>query len=189
MTRKITQRIIINILLWANLGVLLIAVGCAAKSAKMVPKCFDIVNKHPYIVSVNESTGGIEAKPLWVSQISNYVFTKALNDSLLKSGVFQGTITGGGVDSAGGADYILDVTILDYDQPWHGANIIINIETKWELTDARTHKSIWYNTFKTGYRAQWLESIFDGERIEKAQESAAQANIMEGIRRLSLLSL
>lgn len=184
MKRMFSRRIIIvSVLVLANLSVILLASGCAAKASSMVPKAFEVVNKHPYTVSINESTGGVDAKPLWNSQISNTAFTTALSKALAKSGVFQ-TVTKGD-----GADYILDVTILNYDQPWHGANIDVRMETKWELTDAKTHAPVWSNTFATAYRAVWLSSLFDGERIEKAHERAARANIKEGIRRLSILSL
>ena len=189
MKRRLLRKIMVSVLALANLSVVLLAGGCAAKACKMVPKNFEVINKQPYAVSVNESTGGKDAKPLWHSQISNSAFTEALSNALVKSGVFQAVIKGGGVDHNGGADYILDVTILDYDQPCQGANIDIRMKTKWELTDAKTLAPVWSNTFKTSHRTPWGKSIFDGERIEQAQEAGARTNIKEGIRRLSLLSL
>jgi len=177
------KNIIVSVLVLAYLSVILLASGCAAQASKMVPRDFEVVNKHPYAVSINESTGGIDAKPLWDSQISNSAYTEALSRALAKSGVFQTVTKGDGVD------YILDVTILSYDQPWHGANINVRMETKWELTNAKTHTPVWSNTFATAYRAAWLSSLFDDERKEKAHEGAARTNIKEGIRRLSLLSL
>jgi len=179
-SRKI---IIVSVLVLANLSVILLASGCAAKASSMVPTSFEVVNKHPCTVSIKDSRGGIDAKPLWSSQISNIAYTKALSNALAKSGVFQ-TVTKGD-----GADYILDVTIWGYDQPWHGANIVIGMKTKWELTNAKTHAPVWSNTFTTAYRAEWLSSLFDQERIEKAHEAAVRTNIKEGIRRLSILSL
>jgi len=189
MIRILTRKIMSSLLVLANLSVFLIASGCAAKASKMVPADFEVVNKHSYTVSINESTGGKDTKPAWHSQISNSAFTEALSNALVESGVFQAVIKGGGVDYKGGADYILDVTILDYDQPWHGANIVISMKTKWELTNAKTLVPVWSNTFKTTYRAVWWESPFDWQRIEKAHEGSVRTNIKEGIRRLSLLSL
>lgn len=189
MKRDVSKKILISMLLFVSLTVYLFVSGCVALASKMVPKHFEVINKHPYTVSVNESTGGKDAKPLWNSQISNPAFTEALSNALVKSGLFQAVIRGGGVDHRGGADYILDVDILSYDEPWHGANMIVSMKTKWELTDAKTLMSVWSNTFKTSYRAAWGESIFDGERIQKAHEGSARTNIKEGIRRLSILSL
>jgi len=189
MKRRLSRKIMVSVLVLANLSVVLLASGCAAKACRMVPKEFEVINTLPYTVSVNESKGGIDPKPLWHSEISNTPYTEALSYSLKESGVFQDVITGGGVDHLGGADYILDVTIMEYDRPNQGANIIIRMKTKWELTDAKTLEPVWSNTFKTAYRTEWGKSIFDGERIELAHEGAVRTNIKEGIRRLSLLSL
>ena len=191
MKRKLSRAIVMSLLVLVNVSVILLVTGCAAKPACMVPKAkeYEVLNNHAYTVSVNESTGGIVAKPLWHSEISNAAFTEALSRALVKSGVFQDVIQGGGVDHSGGADYILDVTIIEYDRPTQGANITINMETKWELSDAQTLTPVWSNTFKTAHRTDWGTSMFDGERIELAHEAAARTNIKEGIRRLSLLSL
>ncbi len=189
MKRILSRMIMMSVLVLASLSMVWIASGCAARASKMVPKDFEVINQHPYVVSVSESIGGMDAKPLWTSQISNPAFTEALSNALAKSGVFQTVIKGGGVDHRGGADYILDVTILHYDKPWHGANLIIGMKTKWELTVAKTHKPVWSNTFKTTHREAWLSSLFDGQRIEKAHEASVRTNIKEGVRRLSILSL
>ena len=189
MKRKLSRKIVTSVLVLVNLSVILLASGCAAKTARMIPKEFEVISSHPYTVSVNESKGGIDPKPLWHSEISNTPYTEALSQSLKKSFVFQDVITGGGAASREGADYILDVTIMEYDRPSQGANIIIRMNTKWTLTDATTHSAVWSNTFKTAYRADWGKSMFDGERIELAHEAAVRTNIKEGIRRLSLLSL
>jgi hypothetical protein len=189
MKRKLSRKIVTSVLVLVNLSVILLASGCAAKTARMIPKEFEVISSHPYTVSVNESKGGIDPKPLWHSEISNTPYTEALSQSLKKSFVFQDVITGGGAASREGADYILDVTIMEYDRPSQGANIIIRMKTKWQLTNAMTNETVWSNTFKTAYRADWGKSIFDGERIELAHEGAVRTNIKEGIRRLSLLSL
>jgi len=186
---RFLQIIMLCALVFAGLSTVLIASGCAAKPARMVPKDFEVVNMHLRTVSLNESTGGIDPRPLWTSDISNAAFTEALSRALAESGVFQTVIKGGGVDAEGGADYILDVAILHYDRPWHGANITIGMETTWQLTDARTLTPVWINTFKTTHRTPWGKSVFDGERIEQAHEAAVRTNIKEGIRRLSLLNL
>jgi len=191
MNRKLSAKIMTSVLVLAGLSVILFATGCAAKPACMVPKAeeYTVLNHHAYTVSVNESKGGIDPKPLWHSEISNAAFTEALSKALAESSVFQDVIQGGGVDNLGGADYIIDVVILEYDRPSQGANITINMKTKWKLSDARTHAPVWSNTFKTAHRTPWGKSIFDGERIELAHEAAVRTNIKEGIRRLSLLSL
>lgn len=157
--------------------------GCAAQASKMVPTDFKIVKKHPVTVSLSKSIGGKETNPLWTSQISNSAFTEALENALIKSRVFQA------VSRGGETDYLLDVTILSYDQPWIGANFDIKMKTRWDLTDTKTLVPVWSNTFETTYRAKWNDAFFGAERLQKANEGAVRTNIREGIERLSALSL
>ena len=183
---SLRKNIIVSVFVLASLTMVLLISGCAARAMKMTPKCYEVVKQLPYSVSVNESTGGIDPKPLWSSQISNTAFTSALKNALEQSGVFQ-TVTMGD-----GADYILDVAILNYDQPWNGVDMNVRMEAKWQLTNAKTHEVVWSNTFPSAYKARWFWSALlntDTQRIQRAHELAVRNNIKEGIRRLSLLSL
>ena len=185
MKRISSKKMIVGVLL--SLCMALFASGCAARARHMEPEnldmVFDVANGKSYTVSINESSGGIDPKPLWSSQISNTEFTAALTNSLKRSGVFQTVTTGDGVD------YVLDVAILDYNQPWNGSNMTVRMETKWVLTDAKTQEIVWSNTFPAAYKAIWISSLTDTGRIRKAQEGAARTTIEEGIRRLSILEL
>ena len=187
MKRSSSKKIVVSVLVLTSLCMALLISGCAARARCMEPEdldiVFDVADSNSYAVSINESSGGIAPKPLWSSQISNTEFTVALTNSLKKSGVFQTVTTGDG------ADYILDVAILDYDQPWNGSNMTVRMETEWVLTDAKTGDIVWSNTFPTAYKAIWISSLTDTGRIQKAQEGAARNNIKEGIRRLSILEL
>jgi len=183
MKRILLKKIIMSVLAFASLSVFLLTSGCAANASRMVPTDFEVVNRHYHTVSINESIGGRETNPLWTSQVSNLAFTEALSNALAKSGVFQAVIKGGD------ADYLLDVTILDYDQPWIGIDIDIRMKTKWELADAKTLVPVWSDTFETTYRAKLSDALIAAERLQKANEGSVRTNIKEGIRRLSLLSL
>ena len=184
---SLRKNITVGVFVLVSLAMALLISGCSARAQKMTPKDYEVVRQMPYSVSVNESTGGIDPKPLWGSQISDTEFTAALKNALEKSSVFQTVTTGDG------ADYILDVKILDYDKPWNGADMNVSIETKWQLINAKTHEVVWSSSFSSAYKAKrwWLSVIFDTDtqRRQKAQEGAARNNIKEGIRRLSLLSL
>lgn len=183
MKRRLLRKIIISIFTLTILSVYLLTSGCAARVSRMVPLDFEVVNKHPYTVSLGESIGGKETNPLWTSQISNSAFTEALSNALAQSGVFQAVIKGGDTD------YILDVTILDYTQPVLGLNIDIRMKTKWELADAKTLVPVWSETFETTFRAKLTDAYFYDERLQKANEGSVRTNIKDGIRRLSILSL
>ena len=177
MSRMILKKITMSIL---ALCLFLLMNGCYnydAEASRMVPGNFEVTNKHHSTIILNESVGGKEARSplLYTSDISNSAFTEALNNALAKSGVFQGVI------KDGDADYILDVTILDYDQqPWGGFHFDISISVKWELTDTETLVPVWSDTFETSS---------GHKRRQKAMEGSARENIREGIRRLSLLNL
>jgi len=181
-TKVITQILKISIVS-VFLGQILLLVGCAAEASRMVPEKIEVTKKLPYTVSVSESVGGRETHPLGSSQISNTAYTQALAEALAQSGLFSQIIKGEG------ADYILDVTILKYDQPWIGADIDIKMETKWELTDTKTLIPVWSETFETTYRAKLTDALIGAERLKKANEGSARVNIAEGIKRLSLINL
>jgi hypothetical protein len=162
-------------------GILLISLfgGCAARSAMMVPASFEVAKKIPGSVRVEEAVGGRETNPLWSSQISSTAFSEALTNSLTKSGLFDTVL------KQGDTTYILNVTILGYDQPWIGANFDIKMNTKWELTDAKKLVPVWSETFETTYKAKFSDALIGAERLQKANEGAVRTNIAEGIKRLS----
>ena len=180
---RFLKKSVMSMLILASFSMFLLTSGCAAQASRMVPTDYEVVNKHHYTVSIGESVGGKETNPLWTSQISNSAFTEALSNALAKSGIFQAVIKGGD------ADYLLDVTILDYDQPIIGVDFDVRMKTKWELTDAKTLVPVWSDTFETTYRAKLADALVAAERLQKANEGSVRANIREGIRRLSLLSL
>jgi hypothetical protein len=163
-------------LLLAAFGLTLFATGCAVRPAKMIPASFDISGKHPYTVRVQ---GTVEGKK--TSQISNSAFTQALTESILKSGVFKGVVKGEG------ADYLLNVVILDYNQPWLGIDFNISVETSWKLFKSGDVNPIWSDTITTSYKATLWNAFFAAERLQRATEGALRTNIQEGIKRLSML--
>jgi hypothetical protein len=160
-------------------SVVLFAGGCAARSAMMVPASFEVSKKIPGSVRVEEVVGGRETNPLWTSQISSDAFTEALINSIAKAGLFNSVL------KQGNSDYILNVVILDYDQPWIGLDFDIKMKTKWELADAKKLTPVWSDTFETTYRAKVSEALVAAERLQKANEGAVRVNIAEGVKRLS----
>jgi len=183
MKQRLLEKIVMSTIVLTILSAFLLNSGCAAQASRMVPLEFEVANKHPHTVSINESVGGKETNPLWTSQISNKAFTEALSNAITQSGVFQSVIKGEG------ADYLLDVTILKYDQPWLGADIDIRMETKWELTNAKSLVPVFSETFETTYRAKLTDALIAAERLQKANEGSVRTNIKEGIRRISMLNL
>ena len=155
--------------------------GCPTRSAMMVPEKFEVTKKIHGSVRVDEVVGSRETNSfqLWMSQISGVAFTEALADSIAKADLFDAVVK---TDSA---DYILDVTILSYDQPLIGLDLDIKMNTKWELTDTKKLVPVWSDTFETAYKARFSDALLPAERSQKAYEGAVRAAIAEGIKRLS----
>jgi hypothetical protein len=114
-----------------------------------------------------------------MSQISSVAFTEALADSIAKAKLFDSVI------KTDNADYILDVTILYYDQPLVGLDLDIKMKTRWDLTDTKKLVPVWSDTFEITYKAKVSDALIPAERSQKAYEGAVRANIAEGIKRLS----
>jgi hypothetical protein len=152
--------------------------GCAARANKMVPAKLEVTNKHPYTVRVEGHVAGYNRK---ASLISDSAFTDALTESILKSGVFKGTVRGEG------ADCLLNVVILQCDQPSIGLDLNINVETSWHLSKQGQAEPVWSGTIATSYKAALGKAFFANERLQKATEGVVRTNIQQGIEKLSTL--
>ncbi|MFH1371359.1 MAG: hypothetical protein ABII09_08765 [Planctomycetota bacterium] len=175
-------KLISVVLLILEIGLVLFAAGCVARSEMMVPRSLEVTNKIPGSVRVDEVVGSRETGSfqLWTSQISSTAFTEAITASITKAKLFDSVV------EANGADYILDVTILDYDQPLVGLDLNIKMKTQWQLTDAGKLTPVWSETFETTYKAKFSDALLPAEKSRKAYEGAIRLNIYEGIRRLSM---
>jgi hypothetical protein len=156
--------------------------GCLTRSSRMVPEKFEVTKKIHGSVRVDEVVGSRETNSfqLWMSQVSGVAFTEALADSIAKANLFDAVVK---TDSA---DYILDVTILSYDQPFGiGLDLDIKMKTKWELTGTKKFVPVWSDTFEIAYKARFSDALLPAEKSQKAYEGAIRAAIAEGIKRLS----
>ncbi len=167
-------------------GLVLFACSCVARSEKMVPQSFEVRNKIAGSVKIDEVVGARQTNSfqMWMSQISSTAFTEALIESITEAGLFDSV-----VKSNADADYFLDVTILDYDQPLFGLDLNIKMKTQWQLTDAKKFVPVWTETFETAYKAKFDSALLPAEKSRKAYEGAIRVNIREGIRRLALMKL
>ncbi|MHC4385493.1 MAG: hypothetical protein ACYSUG_00720 [Planctomycetota bacterium] len=190
MKRSSSKKMIVSVLVLIGLCMTLLTTGCQARAKKMTPEYLDVMfdgsNKLDSVI-VNEAKVPMEPNPRWGAGIPMTEFTWAVKAALEQSGVVQ-EVKAIGDEAA----YVLDVAILDYDQPLYGSSMTVRMETKWKLTDAKTQEVVWSNTFPMVHKVVWIESlgsIADWGRAQRAQELAAQATIKEGIRRLSALEL
>lgn len=158
--------------------------GCArsADPAAMVPNFASVGRTHPRSVTVAVS-GGRETNPLWTSQVSSAHFREALQASLLKFRVFSRVI------NAGNADYRLEANLVRLKQPLAGFDMTVTAEVAWRLTDLRTGRVVWQQTFAEPYTATVGDAFVGVNRLALANEGAIRGGIKVGIERLSKLPL
>lgn len=120
-------------------------------------------------VSIKEVSGGKETNPLWVSNISNEDFRRALEDSLRSAGLLAPTAQGG--------RYLLTVNLLSLAQPMFGADMTVTASVLYTLVDSRSGKEVWVRTITLPYTAAFGDSILGVERLKLANEGAARVNI------------
>ena len=148
--------------------------GCATQATfeGMVPTSFQTAKRHPQRVRV-DVTGGQETVVLGRPQITNFAFTRALTESIIKSRTFSRVVE----DQSQKADCLLTVTLLSMDNRVFGR--AVKIEADWTLrrTDAGT--------------VVWQESVISEHAdadIRLATEGAARSNISQGLRKISKLN-
>ena len=160
-----------------------VMVGCAspADPEAMVPKNAVVQKTHRGSVNVT-TVGGRETNPLLASEVSNEDFRKALASSLTRYGVFAQVIQNGG------ADYRLDVAIVDLKKPFAGFDMTVTAELSWRLTDMRSKRVLWEETTKTPFKATVGDAVYGVHRLELANEGAIREGIKEGIEHIGKMS-
>jgi hypothetical protein len=158
--------------------------GCSmpARSQAMIPETMVTDKQHHYSLNLSVH-GGLETFPLWDSKISNEAFASTLRASILKSGVFSIIIEGAE------AEYRLDVSIQELNQPIIGLDMTVAVKTNWTLQKVDTNELIWTDVISTSYKTPLFDAFFAVERVRLASERAMRENVKQGIYLLSLLDL
>ena len=157
----------------------LAAAGCAspAQPTAMVPKGVPVLAREPRTVNLR-AFGGEPTIPLGRSKISNQDFEHALAQGLAQAGLLLAV-----VDEP--ADYRLDVTIEEVAQPWFAFPMTVQLVTRWELARRGEREPFWTDTIRSTYTGPFSAEFFGIRRLRLANEGAARAAILEGIRRLA----
>lgn len=162
----------------------LLAAGCAPQADidALVPRFASVGRTHSSVVSV-AVTGGKEGGAWSTPTVTNHEFQEALQASLLKFRVFSHVV------SSGGADYRLDVRIVDFKQPSFGFNMTASARTEWKLTSVRSGKVVWHDTIAPAFTATVGDAFQGSNRSFLAREGAIRETIKLGIERIAKLSL
>ncbi|MEI7908127.1 MAG: hypothetical protein WCK77_00695 [Verrucomicrobiota bacterium] len=119
-------------------------------------------------------SGGSKMSALQLPGITNEDFQQALESSLVQSGMFTSTGSGG---------YRLEAFIANIDQPVFGFSMRVNMEVSYLLRRGGT--TVWQKSIKSTYEASVGDAFAGPTRVRKATEGAARENIAELIRQLN----
>lgn len=158
--------------------------ACAmpATHEAMIPQLHEITKQNNASIEVIID-GGRDTNPLWRTQISNDVYRLALIESISKSNLFSDTTKGSK------SDYQLFVNLLSLEYDGSGLDIIVTLETGWNLKRASTDKIIWRGDIISRHTATFSDAFVGITRMRLAVEGAAKTNIKDGLLRVSKLDL
>ena len=158
--------------------------GCASPASKqeLIVDDTSFGTKHPYSVSVVAGGGG-ETGAMDYTNISNEDLAGAIEESIIKSGLFSSVVQGDG------ADYKLSVYLVSMSKPMFGFSFTIDMEMSWSLVNTKTGDAVMRESIKSSHTATAGEAFAGVTRIRIAVEGAAEDNIRQGLQKIAELSL
>lgn len=155
--------------------------GCATNAAvdqmayhyqgSKQPKNKTLVNG----ITVMQVTGGHETNPLWTSQISNENFKQALVKSLQQAHLYN---------NSSEPRYILKANLMMLEQPVFGFDMTASCQVHYTLKDVAKDEIVYKDDILASYTATMKDAFLGPERLRKATEGAAKANIQKLIEKL-----
>ncbi|WP_241001153.1 hypothetical protein [Pseudomonas syringae] len=130
-------------------------------------------------VNLTEVNGGDKTNPMWTSEIDAPDFGAALKQSLANANLL-------GTSSA---PYALRANLLRVEQPIFGLDFQVTSEVEYTLIESSTDKVIMREIIRTPFTAGVGDSFIGVKRLRLANEGSARANIMDLLKRLSLLKI
>lgn len=158
--------------------------GCASSANREAMTAGDtpITKKHPQSVAVR-TAGGAETGAMDSSNVSDADLKAAIEDSISQTGVFKRVVQG--KDS----DYELSVSIVQLSKPIMGLSFTVDMETSWVLLKVADRSVVLRKSVKSSHTATVSDAFAGVTRLRLAVEGATRANIAQGLKELSDLSL
>ena len=159
--------------------------GCASPAATkaMVPSSIPAMQAYPYTVSVR-TRGGSETGAIDTPNISNDDFAKAIEESIIKSGLFDASSC-----TLKTLIILINVSIVYISKPLFGASFTVNMETGWSLVNTVGKDSVMRESIKSSFTATTGDAFGANTRLRLAVEGAARENIRLGLIAISKLQL
>lgn len=158
--------------------------GCASPASKqeLIVAETSFGTHHPHTVSVKAGGGG-ETGAMDYTNISNEDLAGAIEESIIKSGLFSSVVQGDD------ADYKLSVYLVSMSKPVFGFSFTIDMEMSWSLVNTKTGEAVMRESIKSSHTATAGEAFAAVTRIRIAVEGAAEENIRKGLQKIAELSL
>lgn len=121
-------------------------------------------------------TGGKATNPMWMSQVSNQDFHRALQVSLERAGLLANAGSDGEFD--------LSANLDDLRQPMAGASMTVSAKIHYTLTRKSDGNRVFEKTIDLPYTAAFNEAFMGSERVRIANEGAIRVNIEQLISEL-----
>lgn len=168
-----------------GIGVFCLTLGCSASAIthkSISPETLVVVGKHQRTINIVAS-GGREFDEVSRPWVSNEEFSRAVEETILKFGVFSGVLRGTG------ADYLLETGIFSIDQPYGGLDMTVKMEVAWILRRMNSGEVVWRKAIKSEVTKTVGDAFVGGTRIKMATEGAIRENISVGVSELSKVKL
>jgi len=148
----------------------------------MVVEGIAVTQKHPGKIGI-KTQGGNETGALDVSSIANEDFARAIEESIINSGLFQKVVL------INESDYTLNVTIVYMSKPLFGTDFTIDMEAAWSLVDTKRKTVLMRESIKSAHTAAMGDAFVGATRFQLAVEGAARGNIWAGLAAIAKLQL
>jgi len=129
-------------------------------------------------VEITAVQGGSKTNPLWVSQISNEDFQKALEISLSSQGLL-----------ANDGRFKLKVTLLEVEQPLFGLDLKVISKVNYIIVDTDKNEILFDEIVEASHIATFSDAFAAVTRLRMANEGSGKNNIKRFLERLSNLSI
>ena len=158
--------------------------GCASPANReaMVPTDINTARPHPYSVSVLTS-GGADTGALDSSNITDDDLKAAIEQAVTQNKVFKSVVQGKN------GDYELSVRVTRLTKPLFGMTFTVEMEAAWSLTKIADRSVVLRKSINASGSAGAGDSLIGVKRLRLAVEAAARANIAEGLKAISTLTL
>jgi hypothetical protein len=167
-------------LIFAAVALVLLA-GCtsAIQSGALVVPAQTYGKQHSHTVAVT-TAGGVDSVLI---RVNDATLAAAIADSLRASKLFSAVV------SVGDADYVLNATTVQVDQPMFGGSFTVKTEIAWSLTRKGETKPVWEKLVRSSGTKTMGDAFAGATRMRLATEASTTENIRLAMNEIAALDL